>query len=411
MGHVLIKRWLFLALFLAATFIIWLRTSLLFSFFLSVLIMCLALAGWAWVFIVSQLTSFTLVRNAPAKVTRHDTIEIETALVNRSIFPLFNIVIQDYLPCADTQERTPRVLVDFVNPHAEVSLRYGCRCEKRGRFQLGPYIVYFFDPFGLFYFRKVVFAYSELFVYPTTFPIAKFPPLARGTLPWFGVDMTQTSGEEDEFYGIRDYRAGDPVKKIHWFSSARHQSLLIKQYQQQLFFRATIMFNLDRDKNFGQGEETVCEYMINLAASIARHLVERDVSVELIMNAQEMVRLAFNKGTEHLENILRVLAVAEPESRMTLGEILEDVGQAIANNSTLIVLMLDKDWEYFPTILPLAKRNICVVPIIFISSTFVYAYEKRAVIDDVRIKIAQAGNLNPILVSRGDNLAETFLKL
>ncbi len=234
--------------------------------------------------------------------------------------------------------------------------------------------------------------------------------MIKGTAPWFGIETSRVSGDEDEFYGIREYKEGDPIKKIHWLSTARKNKLIVKQFQRQIFFRATIMFSLEKDKNFGEGKERVAEYMIKIAASVARYLMEMKVSLEIIAHTGEIIHIPFNKGPEHLENIFKFLAIAQAESRINLGEIFEEFSRHIPNDSNLIVIMLDRDWEYLPEILPLGKRNISIVPLILVSSTFLYLFEKQEVIKDIGIKLSQRFNFTPILFSCGDNLEEAFLK-
>lgn len=354
-----------------------------------------------------------MVRRTVSKVEEDDILEIETEIKHNGFLPLFNFVLEDYLSCASSldSERQRWILLDYLGAKSFLNLKYHCLCPQRGKYEIGPFVVYFFDPCGLFFLKRTYYVYSELYVYPRTFTIRRFPPLAKGILPWFGIETTRASGDEDEFYGVREYKEGDPIKRIHWISTARKNRLIVKQFQRQSFFRATIIFNLGKYKNFGEGKERVAEYIIKIAASLAKYLIERDVSLEIIAHVGEAVHIPFNKGTEHLGNILKFLAVAQAESKVGLSEIFEEFSRRIPNDSNLIVIMLDKDWEYLPNILLLEKRNVSLIPLILISSTFRYSFKKQEVIKDIEIKSSQVFNLNPILFSRGDNLEECFLKL
>ena len=120
---------------------------------------------------------------------------------------------------------------------------------------------------------------------------------------------------------MREYRRGDPLKKIHWMVSARKNQLIVKEFQRQSFFRATIMFNLEKDDNVGEGKESVGEYTIKIVASIAKYLIDLGVSIEVISHAGEVVHIPFNKGQEHLEEILKFLTIAQTESRISLSEL------------------------------------------------------------------------------------------
>lgn len=404
------KKLIFIFIVIAFNLIIGLRTSIgFFYLFFWFLIAALAI-GFIWVALEYLGTKLSFARNIITKIEEDDTLEIEMVIKNKGFVPIFNFVFHDHLPCAAVNEARKSVLMDYLGPRASYSIKYSCFCSKRGRYVIGPVVVYFFDPFGLFFFRKTHYLYSEIFVYPKTFPIKKFPPLAKGILPWFGIETTHTSGDEDEFFGVREYKEGDPMKRIHWLSSARKNRLIVKQFQRQSYFRATIIFDLEKDKNFGEGKESIAEYIIKIAASVAKYLINQNISVEIIAHTGEIAHIPFNKGPEHLENIMKFFTIAQPESRVSLGEIFQEYSHYIADNSSLIVIMLDKDWEHLPQMLPLGKRNVFLIPLILLSSSFMYSFDKQDVLIDAKQKISQVVNFKPIIFSKGDHLERIFLE-
>jgi uncharacterized protein (DUF58 family) len=301
-------------------------------------------------------------------------------------------------------------LIEYVGARSFLNIKYSCPCPVRGKYRIGPFVVYFFDPFGLFFLKRTYYIFSEIYVYPWTFYIKTFPNLVRGILPWFGIETTRVSGDEDEFFGIREYKEGDPIKRIHWISTARKNILIVKQFQRQSFFSATILFNLERDKNFGQGKEKVAEYIIKIAASVSKYLLERGISLELLVHTGEIVHIPFNKGPEYLEDIFKFFAIAQAESRVSLGEIFEEFSRYIPNDSSLILIMLDIDQEYLQSMLLLEKRNISIIPLILVSSTFLYPFDKQNILRETAARISPRSNLKPIYICRGDNLEEVFLK-
>ena len=265
-----------------------------------------------------------LTREVARKMVEGGILDVETTIDNNRALPIFNFVVQDYFSCGAPEENHRRILSEYLGSRSSLKIKYNCRCHKRGKYVIGPLAVYFFDPFNLFFLKRTYYVYSEVYVYPNTFNIQKFPSLTKGVLPWFGIETARSSGGEDEFFGVREYKDGDPIKRIHWISTARKNRLIVKEFQRQSFFRATIIFNLEKDKNYGEGKESVAEYVIKIAASVARYLIERDVSLEIIAHTGQTIHLPFNKGPEHLEDIFKFLAVAQAESRVSLGEIFEE---------------------------------------------------------------------------------------
>jgi uncharacterized protein (DUF58 family) len=410
MLNLYLKRWTMFFIITVFSLIIGLRSSMAFFHLFFWFLVSIAVINLAWVLIAYFGIRLYLARTTINKIQEDDVLEIKALIRNNSFLPAFNMVLEDYLSCADSKERKKLFLIEYLGARSSLNIRYNCLCPLRGKYRIGPFAVYFFDPLGLFFLKRTYYVYSELYVYPWTCPIRNFPTLVKGGLPWFGIETTRVSGDEDEFFGVREYKEGDPLKRIHWISSARKNTLIVKQFQRQSFFSATIIFTLEKDKNFGEGKERIAEYIIKIAASLSKYFLERGISLEIIVHAGEIVHIPFNKGPEHLEDIFRFLATAQAESRVGLGEIFEEFSRYIPNDSSIIVIMLDIDQDYLQPILLLGKRNISVIPLILVSSTFLYPHDERNLLKDVKIKISPISNLKPLYFCQGDNLEEAFVR-
>ncbi len=410
MLKIFLKRWIFLFLIIISDLFIALRTSIEFFYFFFWFLISFVVISLIWIAIEYFGINLSLARSIVPKIEEDDTLDVETAIDNNGLLPIINFVLEDRLSCAIPQEREKRFLLEYLGPGARLNLKYRCQCPRRGRYEIGPFSIYLFDPWGLFFFRKTFFLYSELYVYPRTFHIPKFPPLAKGVAPWFGIETSHVSGDEHEFYGIREYKPGDPIKRIHWLSTARKNKLIVKQFQHQVFFRATIIFNLNKDNNFGEGKESVVEYTIKIAASLAKYFIERNVSVEIISHIGEIVHIPFNKGPEHLEDIFRVLTIAQAESRIGMGELFQEFADYIPNDSSLIVIMLDQDWEFLSAMLSLKARNVSVIPLVLVASSFLGPSKKEKLIEFPEMKLPEGFDFTPVFFSCGDNLEQDFLR-
>ena len=347
-------------------------------------------------------------RKITLKIEEGDFLEIVLEVANKSILPIFDVILEDYLSCASAAERQKFIMLDSLRPDSLNRLAYRCLCPQRGKYDIGPITAYFFDPLGLFYFREKYPVHAELYVYPRTFRVRKFPHLNKGSSPWMGIETSRVSGDDDEFYGVREYKRGDPLKKIHWMVSARKNQLIIKEFQRQSFFRATILFNLEKDDNFGEGKESVAEYSIKIVASIAQYLIHSGVSVEIISHAGEVVHIPFNKGDEHLEEILRFLTIAQPESRITLLELFETFHRNVLEDSSLIVVMTDRNQVFLPAMLSLGVRNVSLIPVILDSSSFLKDYPGPKDTEDHYVDLSARAKFNPIYIKCRDNLEEKF---
>jgi uncharacterized protein (DUF58 family) len=404
-----LKKWVFLSIIIIFDLIIGMRTSRQFFFYFFWFLISWVCLCWIWIIVEYFFIKLYLTRVLARRIEEDDSLEVGAVVKNKSMLPVFHLVLEDYLSCATPQERQKRVLLEYIGPKSSLSIKYSCWCPLRGKYKVGPFFIYIFDPWGIFFLKKTYPLHDEVYVYPQTFHIHKLPELIKGTAPWFGIGTSRVSGDEHEFYGIREYKSGDPIKKIHWLTTARKNKLIVKQFQHQVFYRATIIFNLDKEKNFGQGKESVTEYTIKIAASVAKYFLQRDVSLSVIAHAAEMVHIPFNKGPEHLEDIMKFLAIAQPESRVSIGDIFEEFSDYMPNDSSLIAIMPDTDWEYMLAMLSLQKRNISMVPIVLISSSFLASVDKKKVIKDVQMNLRQEFGSAPLFFSCGESLEAPFL--
>ncbi len=403
-------KWVLLFFFFFANLLIGLKTTLGFFFFFAYFLLCGAAVSLAWLLLTFLTARLRFSRKMISRATEGEMLDCEVQVYNAGWLPVFNLAVEDYFAGAEPGREKQRFFINWLSGKNTVQIQYASLCFRRGEYKLGPFVAYFFDPLNLFYLRRTFYVLSPLIVYPQIFRIEKFPALVRSVLPWFGIETARSSGDDDEFYGVREYKEGESVKKIHWISSARKNKLIVKQFQLQSFFGTTIMFNLQKSQNLGQGKEMVAEYITKIAASVAHYLSEKGVSIELLAHIGEIVHLPFNKGEEHLENILRVLAVAQAQSMISFREAFEEFARFIPNDSSLVVVMSDQDYQDLPHIVSLYTRGVVLIPLIVISDTFLPDSDKRKVSRQTKIKVLNLVNMQQAkFFSQGDNLSEIFI--
>jgi uncharacterized protein (DUF58 family) len=100
--------------------------------------------------------------------------------------------------------------------------------SKRAVINVGPAEVSKGDPLGLLRRALGRSARTEFFVHPRLFPLAS---LQSGFVKDLEGPTFDTSPAGDvAFHTIREYEPGDDVRHIHWMSSARTGSLMIRHY-------------------------------------------------------------------------------------------------------------------------------------------------------------------------------------
>ncbi len=193
-------------------------------------------AGWLYV-VAAALAALVLVsalfplwnvrgirtsRKAPVVVTAGEPFECSLELKNTGRLARHLLEVEDDL----AGDAGRAVVVRLGRGETEV-VRYGISNPVRGIYSGGEVTVESGAPFGLFFARRRARVASDVVVYPRTWSVAGLPPSAsldaerkdRSEAP------TLRRGLGGEFWGIRDYRTGDPARLIAWKKSTRGLAL------------------------------------------------------------------------------------------------------------------------------------------------------------------------------------------
>ena len=155
-------------------------------------------------------------------------------------------------------------------------------------------------PFGLFEKSRPLDAPAELVVFPRQVPP---PPLVPRALSREGERPEDRAGLGLEVHSLRDHRAGEDARTIHWRSSARAGRLIAVDREHERRKRVCVL--LDQRALRGDLLERAIEHA---AALVAREL-EGGAEVSLALAGQ---RLPAGSGPAQLRHALRMLALLEP---------------------------------------------------------------------------------------------------
>lgn len=114
---------------------------------------------------------------------------------------------------------------DFA-PEETHKLRLEQMAQKRGYLLMEPFVIENRFPFGLFKAWSVIIPEARCLVYPR--PDPNPPPLPRIGR---GDHGAARKGEGEHFHALREYQPGDPLKRVAWRASARHQKLYSREME------------------------------------------------------------------------------------------------------------------------------------------------------------------------------------
>lgn len=162
-----------------------------------------------------------------------ETLRFRICLRSPDALERVGIALEDTQPPDSTPTTEPagfRAPPQVVNLSAQGSdcLDYHLPTRQRGVTRPGRIKLYTRYPLGLFYAWTWVNLDARALVYPRPFPRElPFPPALSDSGNGTGVPGGIGS---DDFAGIRDYRAGDSLRHLHWKSLARGGDLMTREF-------------------------------------------------------------------------------------------------------------------------------------------------------------------------------------
>jgi len=235
-----------------------------------------------------------------------------------------------------------------VRWYERVRRHYRVHCGTRGYHMFGPATLRTGDVFGFTTQELEVAGEDYLLVYPKLVTLERLGLPAGdpfGDIPqprqWLFEDPLRT-------VGVREYRAGDSPRRLHWKATARapDQQLQVKLFEPTTTHRLMLLLNASTSlHNWAwQGyDPDLLEAAITVTASVARWAVERGFLTGLTANARAYrsraaLRIPPSRDARQLTNILEALAKFVPMATMDIESLVDFEAHDQTYGTTVVVV-------------------------------------------------------------------------
>ena len=244
-----------------------------------------------------------------ARVFEDGTVDVTLKVQNMS--PLSKVLeVRDSLPEVMRIKEGANYILMELGPRRETVIEYTVECPLRGFYTVGPVCIRIQDSFGLFHKEKELHVYDDFLVFPKTedlkdaFVKSKVPKIFTGA-----VNIRQP-GPGSEFYNLREYIAGDPMKSINWPAYGRTGKLMVNERERDAVSDIILILDSRAVAETGPVSRNSLVYGTRAAASLASFFLSRRDSVGLVSYADEIVSVDRDTGKKQLYVILTKLAGA-----------------------------------------------------------------------------------------------------
>ena len=182
---------------------------------------------------------------------------------------------------------------------------------QRGRYKFEGVQIQTYEFFGLFESVRFIPAHAKLVIFPDVFKLRQIKIRPRQTRGFAGPILARQGGAGTDFFGVREYQLGDPLRRINWKVSSRYpQSLFTNESEQERIADVGLILDARQQCDVTTKEGTLFEHSVIAAASLADAFLRDGHRVGLYVYGYSVERVFPGYGKIQRENILRVLSRA-----------------------------------------------------------------------------------------------------
>lgn len=295
---------------------------------------------------------------------------------------------------------------------------------ERGEVILGPTILHSGDLFGLFAFQKVTSHVKHLVTLPYLVDINSFP-YPPGLLPGGKAQRFRSLDVTPHAAGVREYVPGDALKRIHWPSSAKKNTLIVKEFEQNPQASVWILLDAEhavhRESSYQAPNPKVdqfwlwkhreeiqlppksFEYAVSIAASIGKYFIRSGQDVGLACAEKRLQILASERGQRQLGKLLELLAFVRAEGKMPLRALVEAQIPHIARGSVVVLVTTSLTKDLAGSVEQILWRDLRPVVVVVDANSFDADGQDIPDVGDAFARL-KGRNVPVVIVQRGDVL-------
>ncbi len=249
--------------------------------------------------------------------------EVQIHLTVTNLGPGLELVqIEDQIPEGLEIVAGENFLLTALNPNESVEIEYTVR-GPRGFYNFRGVTITASDTLQVRTRTNTLETTERLFIQPQQVQMGRMVIRPRNTRVYAGFIPARTGGSGVEFFGVREYQTGDPLRWINWRASARqHQKFFINEFEQERVADVGLILDTrQRSEIVSESGESFFEFSVQAAASLAETFLKDGNRVGLLQYGTLLDWTLPDYGKIQRERILQRLAATCPGESLVFDEL------------------------------------------------------------------------------------------
>ena len=269
----------------------------------------------------------------------------------------------------------------------------------RGRHRFEPVRLSIADPFGLAEARLTLDDRQTLVVYPRLVELERLF-FDGGAGPEHGRRLLLRRPVGFDLHSVRDYQQGESLRRVHWPSTARRGSLMVKELEDAPRDEVAVLLDGDPAGVTGSPPDSSFDIAVRAAGSILRAQVRSGRRCVLLLNNAARDTQVISADGPEWQRALELLAAAEPDAQTPATSLLRSADAPASRSLELVVVTSRVERPLVDRLLERALTRRAVALVHVEAESFAGA-PRRPVPELLRL---QAAGVPVAVVRQGDDL-------
>ena len=286
-----------------------------------------------------QLQNIVAMRKvSTARVFEDGEIDVVVRLQNRSNIAKV-IEVRDRVPEVMRIKKGANYVLMEIGPQRETEISYTIEAPLRGFYTIGPVCIRVQDEFGLFHNEKENQLYDDYLVFPKMEDIKDAMVKSRVPKIFTGAVAIRNPGEGSNFFNLREYLPGDPMRKVNWKATARQDGkMMVNEFERDAVSDVVLIVDSRQVSETGPVSRNSLVFSTRAAASLSQYFLSRRDSVGLVVYGDEIVSVDRDTGKKQLYILLTKLAGAMAKGNTPLKIVTNRIMPHINRGSPIIIM-------------------------------------------------------------------------